>query len=110
MLLSDMGLATPLSQWIKATVEDRLAAATLNDSFRRVVVRSVPQEGALSPLLWCLIDDLIACLNGVGVYSQAYAHDISFARREIHKHGVVGTHAVGPSHRRDLVRRDRFVG
>ena len=29
---------------------------------------------------------------------------------EIPKHGVVGAHAVGPSHCRDLVRRDQFVG
>jgi len=97
-------------QWIKATMEGRLAIAALNDSFRRVVVPSVPQEGMLSPLLWCLMDDLIARLNGVRVYTQGYADDISFGRGEIPKHDVVATHAVGPSHHKDLVRRDWSVG
>jgi len=86
-------------RWIKATVEGRLAATTLNDSFRRVVVPSVPQEDVLSPLLWYL-DDLIARLNGVRVYTQGYADDISFGSGEILKHSVIAAHAVGPSHSR----------
>lgn len=71
------GFGHTIVRWIKATVEDRVAAATLNDSFRRVVVPSVPQQGVLSPLLWCL-DDLIAWLKRVGVYTQGYTDDISF--------------------------------
>jgi len=103
------GFGHTIVRWIKATVEGRLATATLKDSFRRVVVASVPQEGALSPLLWCLVDDLIARLHGVGVYTRGYADNISFGSGEIPKHGVVGAHAVGPSHCTDLVRRDWFV-
>lgn len=103
------GFGHTIVGWIKATVEDHLAAATLNDSFRRLMVPSVLQERMLSPLLWCF-DDLIVRLNGVGVYTQGYADNISFGNGEIPKHSVVGAHAVGPSHRRDLVRRDRFVG
>jgi hypothetical protein len=64
-------------------MEGRLAAATLHDSFRRVVVPSVPQKGVLSPILCCLVDDLIAGLNGVGVYTQRYADDISFGSGKI---------------------------
>ena len=96
-------------RWIKATVEGCLAVTTLNDSYRRVVVPSVPQEGVLSPLLWYHIDDLIARLNGVRVYTQSYT-DIYFGSGEIPKHSVITAHAVGPSHRTDLVWRDRFVG
>jgi len=97
-------------RWLKATVEGHLATTTLNDSFRRVVVPSAPQEGTLLPLLWYLVDDLIAMLNGVRVYTQGYADDISFGNGEIPKHRVIAAHAVGPSHCTDLVRRDRFVG
>jgi hypothetical protein len=33
----------------------------------------------LSPVLWCLVvNDLIARLNGGGIYNQGYVNDISF--------------------------------
>ena len=107
VMLVRHGFGHTIVRWIKATVEGCLAAVTFNDSFRRVVVPSVAKQRVLSSLPRCLVDDLIARLNGVGVYTQGYADDISFGRGEIPKHGVTGAHALGPSHYTDLVRRDR---
>jgi len=57
-------------RWIRATQEGRLAAAAaLNGStMRDAVSRRCPQGGVLSPLLWCLVDDLIASLSGGGIH------------------------------------------
>jgi hypothetical protein len=58
-------------RWIRPTQEGHLAAAAaLNGSaMRDAVSRGCPQGGILSPLLWCLVvDDLIARLNGGGIY------------------------------------------
>jgi len=65
-------------QWIRATLEGRLATATLGGFSRSVEVsRGYPQGGVLSPLLWCLVvDELIARLNMGGVYTQGYMDDI----------------------------------
>jgi hypothetical protein len=42
-----------------------------------MVSRDCPQGGVLSPLLWCpVVEDLIARLNGGGIYTQGYADDI----------------------------------
>jgi Reverse transcriptase (RNA-dependent DNA polymerase). len=58
---------------IKATLEGRLTAATLD----RFSVRDAVSRGVLSPLLWCLVvDDLIARPGGNGIYIQGYADDI----------------------------------
>jgi hypothetical protein len=58
-------------QWIRATLEGHLAVANLHGYSKRVVVsRGCQQGGVLSPLLWCLVDDLIARLNGGGIYTQ----------------------------------------
>jgi len=52
-------------QWIRATREGRLAAATLSGFSKRVAVsRGYLQAGVLSPFLWCLVDDLITRLIG----------------------------------------------
>jgi hypothetical protein len=66
--------------WIRATLEGHLAAATLGGLSKRVTVsRGCPQGGVSSPLLWCLVvDDLIARLNGGGIYTQGFADDICF--------------------------------
>jgi hypothetical protein len=76
--LDKRGVSSTTIRWIKATLEGRVATATLNDMFMRVAVsRGCPQGGVLSPLLWCLVvDDLIARLSGDGVYCQGYADDI----------------------------------
>jgi len=52
-------------QWITATLEGRLAAATLSGFSKRVAVsRGYLQGGVLSPFLWCLDDDVITRLTG----------------------------------------------
>jgi hypothetical protein len=68
--LDKRGVNSTIVRWVRATLEGRLATATLNDTLRRVTVsRGCPQGGVLSPLLWCLVvDDLIARLSGDGVY------------------------------------------
>jgi hypothetical protein len=50
------------------------AAVNLSGSSKIVVViRGCPQGGVLSTLLWCLVvEDLIARLNGGGIYAQGY--------------------------------------
>jgi len=56
-------------RWIKATLEGRLAAATLGESSKRVAVsRSSPQGGVWSPLLFCFVVDLTAKRNWGGIY------------------------------------------
>ena len=55
-----------------------MVAATLNGSSMRVAVfRRCPQGDVLSPLLWCLVHDLLARLSGGGIYIQGYADDMS---------------------------------
>jgi len=73
ILLSDVVGHTTV-QWIRATLEGRLAMAIPNYSFRRVVVsRGYLQGGMLSPLLWCLIlDEQTAKLNRGGVYTHGH--------------------------------------
>jgi hypothetical protein len=72
------GVSSTIVQWVRATLEGRLATATLNDTFVRIAVsRGCPQGGVLSPLLWCLVvNDVIARLSMGGVYCQGYADDI----------------------------------
>jgi len=55
-----------------------MATATLCRFSRNIGgSRGCPQGGVLSPLLWCLVvDELIARLNGGGVYTQGYVDDI----------------------------------
>ena len=63
---------------IRATVEGRVAVATLNGlSVGLAISRDCPQGGVLSPLLWCLVvDDLLARVSGSGVFVQGYTDDI----------------------------------
>jgi len=67
-----------IMQWMKATLEGRVAVATLNEtSLRFMISRGCTQGGVLSPLLWCLVvNDLITRLSGCGVFIQGYADDI----------------------------------
>jgi hypothetical protein len=62
------GVDYTIVHWIRATLEGRLAAATLSGFSKRVAVsRGCPQGGVLLPLLWCLVDDVITRLNGGGM-------------------------------------------
>ena len=72
------GVDYTIIQWIRATLEGRMATATLCRFSRNIGgSRGCPQGGVLSPLLWCLVvDELIARLNGGGVYTQGYVDDI----------------------------------
>jgi hypothetical protein len=71
------GVGYTIIRWIRATLEGHLAAATLGGMSKRVMVfRGCPQGGVLSLLLWCLVDDLIARINGGGIYTQDFADDI----------------------------------
>jgi len=65
-------------RWIRATLEGRIAVATLNGfSMSLAISRSCPQGGVLSPLLWCLVvDDLFATPSANGIFIQGYTDDI----------------------------------
>jgi hypothetical protein len=65
-------------RWIRANLEGQLATATLGGHSRSIgISRGCPQEGVLSPLLWCLVvNELLARLNEGGVYTQGLADDI----------------------------------
>jgi hypothetical protein len=66
-------------RWIRATLEGRVALATLiGTSVGFAIPRGCPQGGVLSLLLWCLVvDDLLTRLSGGGVFIQGYADDMS---------------------------------
>jgi hypothetical protein len=65
-------------RWIRATLKGRVVAATLNGSSMRVAVpRGGTQGDVLSPLLWCLVEDLLARLSGGGKHSSLYRWHIS---------------------------------
>jgi hypothetical protein len=56
--LCGRGVNSTIVPWLRATLEGRLATATLSDvSVRVAVARGCPQGGVLSPLLWCLVVD-----------------------------------------------------
>jgi hypothetical protein len=76
--LAKHGVDHTIIRWIRATLEGRLATVTLGGFSKSIGVSTgCPQEGVLSPLLWCLVvDQLIARLNGGGFYTQGYADDI----------------------------------
>ena len=83
-------------RWIRAIQEGCLAAAALNGFIMRdAVSRGCPQGGVLSLLLWCLVDDMIARLNGGGIYTQGYT--------DIYLLHDIWDHAEGPPYRRDMV-------
>jgi hypothetical protein len=73
------GSEDTIVQWIRATLEVRVAVATLNEiSVTFAISRGCDQGGVLSPLLWCLVvNDLLTRLSGGGVFIQGYTDDIS---------------------------------
>ena len=73
------GSANTIARWIRATLEARVAVATLNEiSLGFAISRGCPQGGVLSPLLWCLVvDEIITRLSGRGVFIQGYVDDMS---------------------------------
>jgi hypothetical protein len=76
--LVKQGLDHIIVQWIRATLEGHLAAATLNEFSMRVAVsRGCPQGSAILPILLSLfVGDLIARLIGNGICIQGYTDDI----------------------------------
>jgi len=72
------GVGHTVVPWVKAILEGCLATTTLNESFMSTAVsRGCLQGGMLSPLLWCLVEELRVRLKEGGVYTQSYADDIS---------------------------------
>ena len=71
------GVDYTIVRWVKATLEGQQAIVTLGSLSRSVAVsRGCLQGGVLSPLLWCLVDKLLARISGGGLYAQVYADDI----------------------------------
>jgi len=62
------------------------------------VSRGCPQEGVLSPLLWCLVvNELLVRHNEGSVYAHGYVDDICLLGK-IPKHGI-RARTVGPPYR-----------
>ena len=100
--LAKHGVDYTIIRWIKATLEGRLAAASLGGCSRSVAVkRGCPQGGVLSPLLWCLVvKGLLTRLNEGDIHAQGYANDICLLVVEKFPHKVSGLiqralHTVG---------------
>jgi hypothetical protein len=75
--LAGHGVDYTIVQWIRATLEGRQATATLGGLPRSVAMsRGCLQGGVSSPVLWCLVNELLARLNEGGIYSQGYVDDI----------------------------------
>jgi len=72
------GSGHTILRWIRTTLEGRVAVATLSGfSVGFAISRDCPEGDVLSPLLWCLVgDELLARLNGGGVFIQGYTDDI----------------------------------
>ena len=86
-----LGVDYTIIQWVRATLDGLLAAATLGGFSRMIAVpRACPQRGVLSPLLWCLDDDLIGWLIGEVIKTQIYANDISLLAVGIFPNTVSG--------------------
>ena len=90
--LTKHGVGYTIVRWIRATLEGRLATATLGGLSRSVSVsRGCPQGGVLSPLLWCLVvNELLARLNEGGVYTHGYVDDICLLAVEKFPNMVLG--------------------
>jgi hypothetical protein len=71
------GLEETSCRWIRSMLESRLVHAFLTGSSMAIrVAGGCPQGGMLSPLLWNLVDDLLACINDKGFCAMGYADDI----------------------------------
>ena len=106
------GVDYTIIRWIRATLEGRLAATTIGQFSMRVAVsRGCPQGGVLSQLLWYLVDDdLIARLNGSGIYTQGYADDIRLLAVGKFPNTVSGLIQWVLQYCRNVVRRGQVVG
>jgi len=68
--------------WIRATMDGRVAVATLDGlSVWLAIYRCCSQRGVMLPLLWCLVvDDLLARFSEGGVFVQGYTDTHVFSR------------------------------
>lgn len=59
-------------RWTRATLDGRVAVATLSEfSMWLAISKGCPQGGVLLPLLWCLVvDSLLTRLSGNGIFIQ----------------------------------------
>jgi len=87
--LAQHGIDYTIVRWIRATLEGRLTTATLSGFSTSVAVsRGCQQGGVMSPLLWCLVNELLARLSKGGVHTQGYADDMSSSGGKIPKCGI----------------------
>jgi hypothetical protein len=73
------GVDQTIIRWIRTILEGRQATATLGEiSVNVAASKGCPQVGVLSPLPWCLVDELLTRLRGGGVYARQCVDDICF--------------------------------
>lgn len=64
-----------LISWITSTLNFCIAIAEQRDDIKEIQIKQgCPQEGVLSPLLWCItINILLTAIDDYGIYAQGYA-------------------------------------
>ena len=78
-ILNAKGIGSTVICWIDSMLSHRIARVTSGDTTLEVqLLRSFPQGGVLSALLWILIaDGLLNTLNTAGYFAQRFADDFS---------------------------------
>jgi len=76
---AELGVEPPMVGLIHKLLISRMVTATLGTSTQtRLVSRSTPQGGVLSPLLWNIaVNKLLRILKGGGCKVVAYADDVT---------------------------------
>lgn len=71
------GVKRTIVKWVVSRLKSKRVFAKLGSTKRSVsVCKGCSQGGVLSHLLWCLVLDDYIRVNGLGLYTQAYAGDI----------------------------------
>jgi hypothetical protein len=72
----ERGLEETFCRWVRSMLESRLVHTSLMGSSLTARVAGGYPQGGVSPLLWNLVDRLLAVTNNLGFSTLGYADDI----------------------------------